>query len=165
MAAAAAENADASSMEKAGDDQISAAAAAAADDAGQEPAKQAMRLDDPDWAAAHKRYLWKLDLTILPMISCLYFFEYLDRGNAAVSCGPLFLPFSSPAVSVAVENSHSYSRLGLSCTRVYVLNTERTRPMRRTPNCTASPAAMTRPTTAWGRAPSPSRRWSGSRSS
>lgn len=33
---------------------------------------------------ARSRYLWKLDLMILPTISACYFFEYLDRGNVAV---------------------------------------------------------------------------------
>ena len=46
--------------------------------------KEIAVLDDPDWIAAQKRYLRKLDFTILPMISALYFFEYLDRGNIAV---------------------------------------------------------------------------------
>ncbi|KAH7350581.1 major facilitator superfamily domain-containing protein [Rhexocercosporidium sp. MPI-PUGE-AT-0058] len=40
---------------------------------------------DLEWVAAQKRYPRKLDLTILPMISTLYFFEYLDRGNIAFS--------------------------------------------------------------------------------
>jgi hypothetical protein len=47
--------------------------------------KAADRLDDPEWILAQKRYLRRLDLIILPMISTLYFFEYLDRGNIAVS--------------------------------------------------------------------------------
>lgn len=47
--------------------------------------KHAHRQDDPEWTTAQKRYLRKLDLIILPMISLLYFFEYLDRGNVAVS--------------------------------------------------------------------------------
>lgn len=34
---------------------------------------------------AYKRYVRKLDLIILPAITLLYFLEYLDRGNAAVS--------------------------------------------------------------------------------
>jgi hypothetical protein len=42
-------------------------------------------LNDPGWAIQQKRYLRKLDWIILPMISLLYFFEYLDRGNIAVS--------------------------------------------------------------------------------
>lgn len=46
--------------------------------------KVAHRLDDTKFFLAQKRYLRKLDLTILPMISILYFFEYLDRGNIAV---------------------------------------------------------------------------------
>ena len=46
--------------------------------------KQAQRLHDPAWLDAQKRYLRKLDLIILPTISLLYFFEYLDRGNVAV---------------------------------------------------------------------------------
>jgi len=40
---------------------------------------------DPETKRAHDRYLWKLDLLILPAISACYFFEYLDRGNVAVS--------------------------------------------------------------------------------
>lgn len=41
-------------------------------------------LHHPDNAKAAKRYRRKLDLIILPTITLLYFFEYLDRGNAAV---------------------------------------------------------------------------------
>lgn len=47
--------------------------------------KAAHRLDDPEWITAQKQYLRKLDFIILPTISLLYFFEYLDRGNVAVS--------------------------------------------------------------------------------
>jgi hypothetical protein len=46
--------------------------------------KEIHRLDDPEWRKAQKKYLRKLDFIILPTISALYFFEYLDRGNAAV---------------------------------------------------------------------------------
>ena len=46
--------------------------------------KSAQRSDSPEWINAQKRYLRKLDLVILPTISALYFFEYLDRGNVAV---------------------------------------------------------------------------------
>jgi hypothetical protein len=42
-------------------------------------------LNHPDNALAAKRYKRKLDMIILPTITLLYFFEYLDRGNAAVS--------------------------------------------------------------------------------
>ena len=42
-------------------------------------------LNDPSNVQAAKRYRRKLDMIILPTITLLYFFEYLDRGNAAVS--------------------------------------------------------------------------------
>lgn len=48
------------------------------------------RAEDPEWVMAQRRYLRKLDFIILPMISLLYFFEYLDRANIGVSaslCG------------------------------------------------------------------------------
>ncbi|KAH7304059.1 major facilitator superfamily domain-containing protein [Stachybotrys elegans] len=45
--------------------------------------KPARDPEDPEWIAAQKSYLKKLDWIILPMISLLYFFEYLDRGNIA----------------------------------------------------------------------------------
>ena len=32
-----------------------------------------------------RRYMRRLNVLILPTISALYFFEYLDRGNVAVS--------------------------------------------------------------------------------
>jgi hypothetical protein len=57
--------------------------------------KAADLVDDPEWILAQKRYLRKLDLTILPMISTLYFFEYLDRGNIAVSQPLLHLHWST----------------------------------------------------------------------
>ncbi|KND91755.1 putative transporter [Tolypocladium ophioglossoides CBS 100239] len=45
--------------------------------------KVAHQLEDPEWIAAQRRYLRKLDLKILPMVSLLYFFEYLDRANVS----------------------------------------------------------------------------------
>lgn len=50
--------------------------------------KEVQHLEDPDWIRAQKKYLRKLDFIILPMISSFYFFEYLDRGNIAVSSSP-----------------------------------------------------------------------------
>lgn len=47
--------------------------------------KKVQHLEDPHWAGAEKKYLRKLDFIILPTISAFYFFEYLDRGNIAVS--------------------------------------------------------------------------------
>ncbi len=41
-------------------------------------------LQDPERSAAERRYIRRLDWIILPTISSLYFFEYLDRGNVAV---------------------------------------------------------------------------------
>jgi hypothetical protein len=38
---------------------------------------------DEEWVKAQKRYLRKLDYILLPAVSLLYFFEYLDRGNIA----------------------------------------------------------------------------------
>jgi hypothetical protein len=40
--------------------------------------------DSPESRARERAYLWKLDTIILPVISALYFFEYIDRGNIAV---------------------------------------------------------------------------------
>jgi hypothetical protein len=54
------------------------------DYAPEEIQNEARNLDDPAWVLAQRRYLWKLDCIILPAISILYFFEYLDRGNVAV---------------------------------------------------------------------------------
>jgi hypothetical protein len=62
--------------------------------------KAADLVDDPEWILAQKRYLRKLDLTILPMISTLYFFEYLDRGNIAVSQPPRYLHWSTSAEKI-----------------------------------------------------------------
>lgn len=50
--------------------------------------KEVQNLEDPDWIRAQKKYLRKLDFIILPTISSFYFFEYLDRGNIAVSPSP-----------------------------------------------------------------------------
>lgn len=48
--------------------------------------KESYELREPaSLAAQKKRYLRKLNWIILPTISLLYFFEYLDRGNVAVS--------------------------------------------------------------------------------
>jgi len=46
--------------------------------------KEVHILEDPEWIAKQKNYLRKLDLILMPTISILYFFEYLDRGNIAV---------------------------------------------------------------------------------
>jgi hypothetical protein len=48
--------------------------------------KEIQQLEDPEWIQSQKAYLRKLDFIILPVISAFYFFEYLDRGNIAVSC-------------------------------------------------------------------------------
>ena len=45
--------------------------------------KNVQSLEDPEVARAYKSYMRKLDLIILPTITLLYFFEYLDRGNVA----------------------------------------------------------------------------------
>ncbi|KAJ5815487.1 hypothetical protein N7474_007264 [Penicillium riverlandense] len=49
----------------------------------EETQKEIQNQYDPEWIRAQKRYLWKLDCIILPVVSLLYFFEYLDRGNVA----------------------------------------------------------------------------------
>jgi len=49
---------------------------------------EAQRLADPEYIAAQHKYLRRLDVIILPTISWLYVFEYLDRGNIAV-CQPV----------------------------------------------------------------------------
>lgn len=46
--------------------------------------QSAQILEDPEMAHRKRRYMWKLDSIILPTVSALYFFEYLDRGNIAV---------------------------------------------------------------------------------
>lgn len=46
--------------------------------------QSAQILGDPEFAQRKRRYVWKLDCIILPTVSALYFFEYLDRGNIAV---------------------------------------------------------------------------------
>lgn len=46
-------------------------------------------LNNATSSKAYKRYMRKLDLIILPAITLLYFLEYLDRGNAAVSMLPI----------------------------------------------------------------------------
>ena len=57
----------------------------ATDYAPPETQKEIRVLTDPEWIKAQKSFLRKLDFIILPTISALYFFEYLDRGNIAVS--------------------------------------------------------------------------------
>lgn len=49
----------------------------------EETQKEIQNQYDPEWIEAQKLYLWKLDCIILPVVSFLYFFEYLDRGNVA----------------------------------------------------------------------------------
>jgi MFS family permease len=81
------------------------------DYASQDIQKVAHRLDDTEFFLAQKRYLRKLDLTILPMISTLYFFEYLDRGNIAVCFSYLSSPSdlqSRTLTSVHRQNAKLY---------------------------------------------------------
>ncbi|EED12602.1 conserved hypothetical protein [Talaromyces stipitatus ATCC 10500] len=40
-----------------------------------------VRQDEEEWIKAQKKYLWKLDYILLPAVTILYFFEYLNRGN------------------------------------------------------------------------------------
>jgi hypothetical protein len=51
--------------------------------------KETRILEDPEWFTRQKRYLRKLDFILMPTISILYFFEYLDRGNIAVGPTPV----------------------------------------------------------------------------
>lgn len=53
--------------------------------------KETEVLSAPVHTAAEKRYLRKLNFIILPTISLLYFFEYLDRGNVAVGTSSYLL--------------------------------------------------------------------------
>ena len=50
----------------------------------EEPESQVDPSKDPERDFHEKKYMRKLNWTILPMISALYFFSYLDRGNIAV---------------------------------------------------------------------------------
>ena len=49
-------------------------------------------LDTEGARDAEREYMKKLNLIVLPTISALYFFEYLDRGNIAVCPLSYFLP-------------------------------------------------------------------------
>lgn len=55
--------------------------------------REIQALQDPETVIATKKYMRKLDGVILPAITLLYFFEYLDRGNVAAS---LLLPMCFP---------------------------------------------------------------------
>ncbi|OLN87958.1 putative transporter C1002.16c-like protein 1 [Colletotrichum chlorophyti] len=37
----------------------------------------------PEWQATEKRLVWKLDVTLMPVVWTLYMFNYLDRNNLA----------------------------------------------------------------------------------
>jgi hypothetical protein len=39
--------------------------------------------DSPEWKAAERRVVRKLDMTLLPIVWVLYMFNYLDRNNIA----------------------------------------------------------------------------------
>ena len=68
-------------------------------------------LDDSEKQALERKYMWKLDSIILPTISTLYFFEYLDRGNVAARESIRRSNFSEcpPLSNLAHLNSCSYS--------------------------------------------------------
>lgn len=50
--------------------------------------KETNILDTDEARLQERKHKWKLDSIILPTISALYFFEYLDRGNIAVGVLP-----------------------------------------------------------------------------
>jgi hypothetical protein len=64
---------------------------------------------DNENAVAEKRYLRRLDWIILPAISTLYFFEYLDRGNVAVrtllKTVPLICGILAPGLLAVMHSS------------------------------------------------------------
>lgn len=39
--------------------------------------------ESPEWKAAERKIVRKLDMTLLPMVWVLYMFNYLDRNNIA----------------------------------------------------------------------------------
>ena len=39
--------------------------------------------EGPEWQAAERKLVRKLDMTLLPMVWVLYMFNYLDRNNIA----------------------------------------------------------------------------------
>ena len=36
---------------------------------------------DPEWRRGEKKLVWKLDMTLMPIVWVLYLFNYLDRNN------------------------------------------------------------------------------------
>lgn len=48
-----------------------------------QPVSDAERCQTPEWKAAERRVVRKLDLTLMPMVWILYMFNYLDRNNIA----------------------------------------------------------------------------------
>lgn len=40
-------------------------------------------VEDDEWRATERSLVRKLDLTLVPMVWLLYFFNYLDRNNIA----------------------------------------------------------------------------------
>lgn len=39
--------------------------------------------ESPDWKAAERKVVRKLDMTLVPMVWVLYMFNYLDRNSIA----------------------------------------------------------------------------------
>jgi hypothetical protein len=37
----------------------------------------------PEWRAKERKIVRRLDMTLMPMVWCLYLFNYLDRNNIA----------------------------------------------------------------------------------
>ncbi|KAL6408708.1 major facilitator superfamily transporter [Ilyonectria robusta] len=53
--------------------------------------------ESPEWKAAERRVVRKLDMTLMPMVWILYMFNYLDRNNIAYrGCHELLWPHRSP---------------------------------------------------------------------
>lgn len=76
-------------------------------------------LDSPGAREAERKYIWKLDLIILPTISALYFFEYIDRGNIAVctsvefNCWKLGTKLAQNAKLYGLDNGHDTVKQGV----------------------------------------------------
>jgi hypothetical protein len=49
--------------------------------------------ESPEWRAAEKRIVRKLDTTLLPIVWVLYMFNYLDRNNIAHVSRSIHIPY------------------------------------------------------------------------
>ena len=59
--------------------------------------------ESPEWKAAERRLVRKLDLTLMPIVWILYMFNYLDRNNIALVPRSFMLLWMIKGLNLSVD--------------------------------------------------------------